>query len=282
MTLTLFTKSSEVRAWRSTLPDLSLLAFVPTMGALHSGHVKLIGQAFSLANKVIVSIFVNPLQFDDEDDLAHYPRTFEADLEICQKQGVTAIFAPTIAEVYPAISTNSISSGSLGDLFEGEHRRGHFNGVLTVVDRLFEIVSPNLAIFGEKDYQQLVLIRQMSTQHHPNIRICSVPTVRHADGLAISSRNTRLPASDRKLASRLFESLTAAKNHFLAGQRDPRQLEAIAHDYLSQFERISVQYVVCVDAESLMAIESVAGPSIVLLAATIGDVRLIDNIPLNP
>lgn len=279
---TLFTKSNEVRAWRSKLPELSLLAFVPTMGALHRGHVNLISQAFSLANNVIVSIFVNPLQFNDADDLANYPRTIEADLEICQQQGVTAIFAPTFAEVYPAVSTNSISSGRLGDLYEGEHRRGHFDGVLTVVDRLFEIVSPNLTIFGEKDYQQLVLIRQMSAQRHPDIRIGSVPTVRHEDGLAISSRNTRLPASDRILARGLYESLNSAKNLFLAGQRDPRKLEAIVRDYLQQFQRISLDYVVCVDAENLIAIDRVVSPAIVLLAAAIGDIRLIDNILLKP
>ncbi len=279
---TLFTKSSEVRDWRSRLPDSSLLAFVPTMGALHAGHVKLIREAFSQANDVIVSIFVNPLQFGDEQDLANYPRTLQTDLEICQQQGVTAVFAPTIAEIYPAVSVKGISSGPLGELYEGEHRRGHFNGVLTVVDRLFAVVEPNLAIFGEKDYQQLVLIRQMSAKQHPNICIRSVPTVRHEDGLAISSRNVRLPAADRLLARGLFQALTVAENLFLDGQRDPRKLEAIARDYLQQFERISLQYLVCVDAESLTAIDSVVRPSVVLLAATVGEVRLIDNILLQP
>lgn len=279
---TLFTRASEVRAWRSTLPSNSTLAFVPTMGALHQGHVALMKQARSMADKVIVSIFVNPLQFDDKDDLANYPRPFDADLQICRKQGIDAVFAPTIEEVHPTTSNTSISSGQLGDLYEGEHRRGHFDGVLTVVDRLFEIVTPHESIFGQKDFQQLVLIRQMCAERHPSTRIASVPTVRDEDGLAISSRNTRLTPADRKLATKLFESLCAIESCFQAGVTNPRQLELTGRSTLNIFPDISVDYLVCVNIANLAAIEVVDSPAIVLLAATIGSVRLIDNIELIP
>ncbi|MEO5975222.1 MAG: pantoate--beta-alanine ligase, partial [Ilumatobacteraceae bacterium] len=244
--------------------------------------VSLMKQAFAQTNNVIVSIFVNPLQFDDQDDLARYPRTLEADIQLCQQQGITAIFVPSVDQVYPTPTNRSISSGRVGDIYEGEHRKGHFDGVLAVVNRLFEMMTPDFAVFGEKDYQQLFLVRQMAADLHPNIRIVSVPTVREADGLAISSRNTRLSASDRILATRLFESLATTERLFLTGQRDPRHLEATARNYLSQFGEITVHYLVCVDAKCLLAIDSVVKPARILLAATVGDVRLIDNILLKP
>ena len=251
------------------------------MGALHVGHERLMTKAQSLAENVIVSIFINPLQFNDQDDLAKYPRTLDADIDICTRQGVDAIFAPNLEEMYALDSDRLISAGRLGHLYEGEHRPGHFDGVLTVVDRFFTLVSPDIAVFGEKDFQQLVLIRQFSADRHPKIGIVSVPTVRDQDGLAISSRNIRLTPPDRITATKLYESLCLIRSRFASGVQDARRLEAIGRNYLSEFREITLDYLVCANASNLMAIEFVFEPAVILLAATIGNVRLIDNILLN-
>lgn len=278
----LFTKLDELQRWRSTLQPNSSVALVPTMGALHAGHERLMQEAQSLADTVVASIFVNPLQFGDDDDLAKYPRRLDTDMDVCRRQSIDAVFAPSVNEMYPAKSVQTISAGRLVNLYEGEHRPGHFDGVLTVVDRLFSLVSPNLAVFGEKDFQQLELIRQMSAERHPHLRIVSVPTVRDPDGLAISSRNSQLSGSDRLTATKLFEALQAVQRHFQSGTIDARRLESYGRDFLNQFSQISLDYLVCVAAPHLDRIEVVESPSVVLLAATIGGVRLIDNILLNP
>lgn len=279
---TLFTEANELRRWRSSLPTDSSVAFVPTMGALHAGHERLIQEAMSMANTVIVSVFVNPLQFNDPKDLIQYPRTLNADIEICRRQGVDAIFAPTADEVYPPDQVQVISAGTLGSLYEGQHRPGHFDGVLTVVDRLFTLVAPSVAIFGEKDYQQLALISQMAATRHPSIRIARVPTVRDPDGLAISSRNIRLTPIDRASATKLYESLRYLHKQNLSGLIDAKDLERGAIEYLKQFDRIALDYLVCVDAGTLERIDLVDLLTVVLLAATIGGVRLIDNVLLKP
>jgi pantoate--beta-alanine ligase len=279
---TLFTEADELRRWRSSLPTDSAVAFVPTMGALHAGHERLIQEAMSMAKTVIVSVFVNPLQFNDPKDLVQYPRTLDADIEICRRQGVDAIFAPTPDEVYPPDQVQVISAGTLGSLYEGQHRPGHFDGVLTVVDRLFTLVEPSVAIFGEKDYQQLTLILQMAATRHPSIRIARVPTVRDPDGLAISSRNIRLTPIDRASATKLYESLRYLHKQHLSGVTDAKDLERDAIEYLKQFDSIALDYLVCVDAGTLERRGSVDHLTVVLLAATIGGVRLIDNVLLKP
>jgi len=281
MTPTLFTSLNEFQHWRLGVPTASSLALVPTMGALHAGHEQLIEKAKSLAKNVVVSIFINPLQFNDQDDLAKYPRTLQADIDICQKNSVDAIFAPNVEEIYPDSFDSKISAGQTGEIYEGVHRPGHFNGVLTVVDRIFTLLKPTVAVFGEKDFQQLVLIRQMASTRHPGIGIASVPTIRDHDGLAFSSRNTRLAPPERILATKLYESLCTIEHQFAAGMRDSRQLEATGRNYLGEFRDISLDYLVCVNASNLMAIDSVVNSAVVLLAATIGNVRLIDNILLN-
>ena len=278
----LFTKSDELQRWRSTLQPNSSVALVPTMGALHAGHERLMQVARSLADTVIASIFVNPLQFGDKNDLEKYPRTLDTDVDICRRQGVDAIFAPGLNEMYPDKNIQMISAGRVGHLYEGEHRPGHFDGVLTVVDRLFSLISPNLAVFGEKDFQQLLLIRQMSAERHPHLRIVNVPTVRDPDGLAISSRNSQLSGSDRLTATKLFEALQIVQRHFQSGTIDARRLESYGRDFLNQFTQISLDYLVCVAAPHLNPIDVVESPSVILLAATIGGVRLIDNILLHP
>ena len=174
-------------------------AFVPTMGALHAGHQSLISQARELCDEVVVSVFVNPLQFEDKEDLAKYPRTPEKDEELAAAAGATVLWRPRYEDIYPAQITK-LSAGKLGEKFEGVHRPGHFDGVLTVVNRLFELVKPKYAIFGEKDFQQLFLITKMAAQLHPEIEIISAPTVRETSGLAMSSRNVRLD-SDARIAA---------------------------------------------------------------------------------
>ncbi|MEO8363015.1 MAG: pantoate--beta-alanine ligase [Ilumatobacteraceae bacterium] len=278
---TLFTKSVEVRRWRLGLAQGSPLALVPTMGALHAGHEQLIRKAQSVAPNVAVSIFVNPLQFNDPKDLEEYPRTLHQDIDICRTLGVTAVFAPAADDMYPPNSDSIVSAGLLGAMYEGEHRPGHFDGVLTIVDRFFALIKPDFAVFGEKDYQQLVVIRQMALARYPGIEIVGVPTVRDPDGLAISSRNIRLSSSDRQLATKLFESLRLIDSQFAVGQRDPRQLETVGREYLSQIEDIEVDYLDCVDSASLAEINTVTNSAIVLLAATISGVRLVDNVLLH-
>jgi len=279
---TLFTEANELRRWRSSLPTDSSLAFVPTMGALHAGHERLIQEAKSMAGNVIVSIFVNPLQFNDPTDLIQYPRTLDADIEICSRLGVDAIFAPTPDEVYPPDQVQVVSAGTLGSLYEGQHRPGHFDGVLTVVDRLFTLVAPSVAIFGEKDYQQLTLISQMAAARHPSINIARLPTVRDPDGMAISSRNVRLTPTDRASATKLYESLHRLQELHLSGVTDAKELGRCAIEYLKKFDSIALDYLVCVDADTLERIGSVDHPTVALLAATIGGVRLIDNVLLKP
>lgn len=281
MTPTLFTKLNEIQLWRLGLPTTSSLALVPTMGALHAGHQRLIEKAKDLAENVIVSIFINPLQFNDQEDLAKYPRTLQADIDICLKNGVDVIFAPNIEEIYPNSFDAPISAGQLGELYEGVHRPGHFSGVVTVVDRFFTLLAPTVAVFGEKDFQQLVIIRQMAADRHPDIGVVSVPTVRDPDGLAISSRNIRLTPSDRALAIKLFASLCVIESCYESGVTNARQLEEAGRTFLNTFRGITVDYLSCVDDSSFMSIDSVIESAVVLLAATIGNVRLIDNILLN-
>lgn len=282
MTPILFTKSQELQRWRSSLPNNSSLAFVPTMGALHAGHERLIQVARTYASVVVTSIFVNPKQFNNPADLAQYPRTLDTDIDICEQHHVDAIFAPTVDEIYPVEGIQAISAGRIGDLYEGEFRLGHFAGVLTVVDRLFALLLPDFAVFGEKDYQQLVVIRQMSSVRHPTTCIISVPTVRDPDGLAISSRNVRLTRDDRSVATKLFEALCFIQDRYQSGTITASQLEALGQEYLSQFKDISLDYLVCVDALTLLPIANIVERAVVLLAATVGEVRLIDNILLEP
>ncbi|MFM7874237.1 MAG: 4-phosphopantoate--beta-alanine ligase, partial [Actinomycetota bacterium] len=184
-------------------------AFVPTMGALHAGHQSLIKMARELCDEVIVSVFVNPLQFEDKNDLAKYPKTPEIDEELAKEAGATILWRPEVSDIYPG-DEKKLSAGDLGKKFEGASRSGHFDGVLTVVNRLFELVKPNYAIFGEKDFQQLFLIKKMSAQLHPNLEIIPAPTVRESSGIALSSRNVRLTSDGLITARTISKALKAA------------------------------------------------------------------------
>ncbi|XVV04214.1 pantoate--beta-alanine ligase [Actinosynnema sp. CA-248983] len=252
------------------------IALVPTMGALHAGHRKLIREAKVMQNTVVVvSIFVNPTQFGAGEDLDRYPRTFEADLEMCREEGVGLVFAPAVEDMYLPGSTVTVSPGSLGDELEGAVRPGHFAGVLTVVSKLFNIVEPTYAVFGEKDYQQLTLIHRMARDLNFPIAVVGVPTVREADGLALSSRNRYLSAEERRAATVLSAALTAGAH--VSGQGAEVVLKA-ASDVLAAEPGVAVDYLELRAPDLGPAPEN--GDARLLVAARVGTTRLIDNAPV--
>lgn len=261
------------------------VGFVPTMGALHEGHAALLREARLRADVVVCSIFVNPLQFNDAKDLTKYPRTFDDDLRTCADAGVDVVFAPTAAHMYPPGFETGVRAGSLGATLEGVSRPGHFDGMLTVVLKLFHVVEPHFAIFGEKDYQQLQLVKRMVSDLHLPIEIVPMPVIRDTDGLALSSRNARLNASQRKDATVLSRALQAAQDRAAEGERRARVIEKAANDVLATVRSCSVDYATCVDPRSLSRLTTVDAPARFLIAARIGGakgVRLIDNGPLFP
>jgi len=249
------------------------VALVPTMGALHSGHLELVKQAKLTGAVVVVSIFVNPLQFGPGEDLDAYPRTLDADLELLRDAGVELVFAPTATAMYPNGPRTTIHPGPLGSELEGASRPGHFAGMLTVVAKLLQIVAPNSAYFGEKDYQQLALIRQMVTDLNFDVRIVGVPTVREADGLALSSRNRYLSEQEREIATTLSAALVAGA-HAAAG--GPDAILAAARDVLASAPEIEVDYLEVRGADLGPAPER--GDGRLLVAARLGTTRLIDNV----
>lgn len=245
-------------------------ALVPTMGALHGGHLVLIDRARELADEVVVSIFVNPTQFGAGDDFDRYPRTLDADRELIA--GRAEILAPSVDEVYPPDHpAEVIHAGPRGDVWEGASRRGHFDGVLTVVNRLFEMTQPDIAVFGEKDWQQFALIRSMAAERHPNIRVVGVPTIRDDDGVAMSSRNRYLSAAERETAA----LIPVALNDIVA-QAGSAESVARARQKLEQ-SGIDVDYLAEVDPVTLEPAQP-NSPARVIIAARVGSTRLIDNL----
>jgi pantoate--beta-alanine ligase len=257
------------------------IALVPTMGALHHGHRQLMRRAADLADVVVVSVFVNPLQFGAGEDFDRYPRTFEADLAAAGAEGVDLVFAPTPAVMYPGGAQRqavTVSAGPVGDAFEGRSRPGHFDGVLTVVAKLFHLVGPDVAVFGEKDAQQLVLIRRMVGDLDLPVHIVGAATVREADGLAMSSRNAYLSPTDRAAATVLHRALRAGT---AAAGDGPRAVLVAARSELAAAPEFTADYVELVDAERFSAVdEGYAGAAILILAGWIGGVRLLDNLPI--
>ena len=238
-------------------------AFVPTMGALHAGHASLFTLAKKYSDEVVASIFVNPLQFENKEDLAKYPRTPELDIEIAAASGVTYLWMPKQAEIYPE-NFVKLSAGSLGEIYEGKSRPGHFDGVVTVVRRLFDLVKPKVAIFGEKDFQQLFLIKEMVTNYKLPIDIVAHPIVRESDGLALSSRNVRLTPEDRKRALVIYRALTAGRD----------QLRSV----LDSEPAWRTDYATVINPENFKEESSAKQHAIV--AGWIGGVRLIDNMEI--
>ncbi|WP_105738876.1 pantoate--beta-alanine ligase [Cronobacter dublinensis] len=254
------------------------IALVPTMGNLHDGHMTLVDEAKTHADVVVVSIFVNPMQFDRADDLARYPRTLQEDCEKLKKRGADIVFAPTPDEVYPQGMTEQtfVEVPGLSSMLEGASRPGHFRGVSTVVSKLFNLVQPDVACFGEKDYQQLALIRKMVTDMGYDIDIIGVPTVRAKDGLALSSRNGYLTSDQRKIAPGLSKVMNAMAEKLRAGERDSEAIIAAAREELSEkgFRPDDLQIR---DADTLLALSPASKRAVILMAAWLGQARLIDN-----
>jgi len=258
------------------------VGLVPTMGALHAGHVRLIEQARLECEFVVVSIFVNPLQFDQTEDLDRYPRPLQTDMAMCASSGVDIVFAPTVEEMYPAVVECAVDVGRVADHLCGRYRPGHFRGVATVVLKLLQIVQPDRAYFGEKDAQQLAVIRYVVRDFNVSVQIEGVATVRDADGLALSSRNQRLAPDERVLARSLHSVLREAERRISEGEREPKQVTAAAGGQLPDDERLRLEYLEIVDPEHLQPLERIEGPVLVAGALWVGSTRLIDNLLCSP
>lgn len=267
----------ELRAWRAQRPGR--VAFVPTMGALHDGHASLMRTARKHADTVVVSVFVNPLQFAEGEDLDRYPRTLEADLEVCAAEGVDVVFAPSVEEVYPHGVRNqqgvTVDPGHLATILDGASRPGHFTGVLTVVAKLFGLVQPDVAVFGEKDYQQLALITRMAADLCLPVEVVGAPTVREDDGLALSSRNRYLDADQRRAAVALSRALRAAQERASYGVPAARWA---AMSVLRAEPEVELDYLALTSPDLGEPPET--GEGRILVAARVGTTRLIDNMQI--
>ncbi len=262
---------AELRAVLDSRRAGRTVALVPTMGALHDGHLALVDAAREHADIVVVSIFVNPTQFGPTEDFERYPRTLDADVSMLSAAGVEVVFAPTASEVYPASSSvTPIEAGPLGDNWEGADRPGHFDAVATVVGRLFDIVQPDVAVFGEKDWQQLAVIRHTTAGRATPVRIEAVPTVREADGLARSSRNRMLTESERATAAAIPKAFRA-----ISRRGASPEVVAAARVHL-EHSGVTVRYLETVDPETLVVTHE-PGPARLLFAGTVGATRLLDN-----
>lgn len=252
------------------------------MGFFHEGHLELMRKARSLADDLVVSLFVNPTQFGPNEDFAEYPRNTEQDLDRAEEEGVDAVFLPDAEEMYPEGFQTFIDQKHLPQHLCGLSRPGHFRGVLTVVAKLFHIISPDIAVFGEKDFQQLVIIRQMVRDLNFGIEIHGVPTVREADGLAMSSRNARLAPGERQAALSLYQSLQAARNLVQQGETRTEQIIAAAEAVITKHPEAAIDYITISDPQTLVEIDRMEQPALLALAVRIGEVRLIDHILLDP
>jgi pantoate--beta-alanine ligase len=261
--------------------SFATVGFVPTMGALHEGHLSLVKQAVSETNIVVVSIFVNPTQFNDPKDLERYPRTLDADLQLLEKTGCQIVFAPGVNEIYPEPDKRKFNFGELESVMEGLHRPGHFNGVAQVVSKLFEIVKPNKAYFGLKDFQQLAIIKNMVAQLNLPVEIVPCPIVREESGLAMSSRNELLSADERKNAALISETLFKAKE--LALQKSVNELKNWIFETINKNKYLTVEYIDIVDDIQLQSVKNwnEYDVKVCCVAVFCGKVRLIDNIVFN-
>lgn len=273
-----FHTPGAVRAWSDgQRTGGRRVGVIPTMGALHEGHLALFRRARQSADVVIVTIFVNALQFNRRDDFDAYPQPIDDDLALCVEEGVDAVYSPLAATMYPEGFQTHVEPGPLADVLEGARRPGHFRGVTTVVSKLFNATRPDVAVFGQKDYQQLAIIRRMTADLDMGVEIIALPTVRDADGLALSSRNRRLTTEQRSAAVCVPLSLDAVRRAYEAGERDSARLSAVGQSVvdaepLARFEHLEV-----VDAATLESAPIVTGHAVAVTAVWFGDVRLIDN-----
>ncbi len=264
-------------AWRHAGAEIGL---VPTMGALHAGHDSLVSRARRDNQRVIVSVFVNPKQFGPDEDFEKYPRPFAEDRARLQAFGVDAIFHPPVEQIYPPAFKTRVDPGPLGEVLEGKSRPGHFGGVLTVVLKLLNLTLPKRAYFGQKDFQQVVLVRQLVRDLVLPIRIVVMPTVRESDGLAISSRNAYLDPAQRRLAPIVRQAVTEAARAFTAGETEPAELENLANARLAGVPGLTIDYVAVVDETTLSRPQRAVPGSVLVVAVKLGTTRLIDNVVL--
>ncbi len=256
------------------------VGFVPTMGYFHDGHLTLVKRARAENPWVAVSIFVNPTQFGPQEDFNTYPRNPQRDLALLEKEKTDIVFMPSVTEMYPAQFNSWVEVEKVSERLEGASRPGHFRGVSTVVAKLFNIIQPSKAYFGQKDAQQLTVIRKMVADLNMNLEIVTVPTVREPDGLAMSSRNTYLNPQQRQAATVLYQALTLAQQLHAQGERDARQLRQRMTELIQKQPLANIDYVSIVDAETLDELDTVHPPALISLAVKIGKTRLIDNVVL--
>ncbi len=275
-------KAEARRAAADARAEGKIVALVPTMGALHEGHLSLVRAACARADYVAVSVFVNPTQFGPGEDFESYPRDLDHDLQLLAAEGVDLVFTPSASVMYEPGASVTVDPGPLAGRWEGEARPGHFTGVATVVAKLLSIFRPHLAFFGEKDYQQLQVVRRLACDLDLGATIVAAPIVRDRDGLALSSRNVRLSADERAAALALPEALEAAAAALAWGERDARALEREMYARFAGAETLELDYAVVVDPETLEPLDEVLAPARVLVAATVGSTRLIDNCALVP
>jgi pantoate--beta-alanine ligase len=278
-----FETPAAMQAWAdATRAAGERIALVPTMGALHAGHMALVAEARRRADRVVVSIFVNPIQFDRRDDFDRYPRTLADDAAHCEREGVDAVYTPTAAGMYPEGFQTAVEVGALTAPLCGRTRQGHFRGVTTVVAKLFHCVRPHVAVFGEKDYQQLAVVRRMTADLDFGIEIVGVPTVREGDGVALSSRNARLAPPDREAARCIPRALGVAGAVVATGERRAAAVVGRAEAEIAREPRARLEYAELRDPQTLEEVSEVTAPALLAMAVWVGGVRLIDNRVLVP
>lgn len=275
-----FRSVAEYRAWHSKLPADEKLGFVPTMGFLHEGHISLVNKSVEQCQKTVVSIFINPVQFNNKEDLEKYPRNEDADLALLEKTSCDVVFMPSVQEMYPTEIKESYSFPGLDDVMEGAFRPGHFNGVAVVVARLFNIIQPDISYFGKKDYQQYVIVKELAKKNFPQIQILGLETVREKDGLAMSSRNVRLSTNKREDADIICQLMTRAKN--LKNEFSPDEIQIHLTKMLLNAGFEKVEYVQISDSDTLQPIYNWKNidHAHIFIAAWLDNVRLIDNMEL--
>jgi pantoate--beta-alanine ligase len=275
----IITRISEMQTLADSLRKQGKrIGFVPTMGFLHEGHLSLMRRARQESDAVIASIFVNPIQFGPTEDFDQYPRDEAGDRKACEAAGVDILFMPEAKEMYPETPSVFITVGGISEILEGALRPGHYRGVATVVAKLFHIVKPHKAFFGQKDYQQCVVIKRMVKELNMDIEIAVLPTVREADGLAMSSRNSYLSAEERHAAPAIYRALSEAEHLIASGVKEPGKLKNKMQAVLREEKGIEIDYIELVDPETLASAVGIAGKMVILVAVRLGRTRLIDNV----
>jgi pantoate--beta-alanine ligase len=276
----IFRKIEDYRLWRRSQSSGQTFGFVPTMGALHSGHLKLVAASQAKTSKTVVSIFVNPLQFGPKEDFSRYPRPFETDSQLCQQAGVAAIFAPEVKDFYQGDHATYVNVNGLDKYLCGAARPGHFQGVCTVVLKLFNIVQPTIAFFGQKDIQQALILKKMVRDLSVDLEMEIIPTIREASGLALSSRNIYLSPDEKERAASLSRGLAKALAEWAQGERSADKLKAILRHEIEASNPSKVDYIEAVSQARLEPVETFSEPGLLAVAVYYGQTRLIDNVLL--